>query len=182
MKSKLLKKTVKIKTYWSEQSFRNLLITSKTIKLRAFAKVFFFTSSFERKKSRGKNRGKNLAEGGKIDNKTFRGVKLATKCLRGVKSSKKCLRGVKLVQNCPGRQKKKCPRGVKKSCFVTMGVRKIPVFSLEVDKNPKFVRGGHGDFPPPRPPLRFFYWNSPKNIRLKRNNLVLTRALQHFCS
>jgi len=66
------------------------------------------------------------------------------------------------VQNCPeGSKEKKCPRGVEKSCFVTEGVMKIPVFSLGVEKNPNFVRGGHGDFPPP---LRFFYWNSPKLI------------------
>jgi len=47
----------------------------------------------------------------------------------GKMGEKSCPRRVKLTKNCHGGHKKKtCPRGGNKSCFVSEGVRKIPVF------------------------------------------------------
>jgi len=66
---------------------------------------------------RGKN-DKKLSEGGKIGGKTVWGGKIG--------------------QNC--HKKKMCLRGVKKSCLVSEGVRKIPVFVQGWTKS-NFVRG-----------------------------------------
>jgi len=53
---------------------------------------------------------------------------------------------------------------------------KIPVFSLGVEKNPNFVRGGHGDFPPP--PSAFFTGIA---LRYLHDNCKLSINLLYTC-
>jgi len=83
---------------------------------------------------RGYNGWKNLSERGKIAEKN---------CPRAVKSAGKTVLGGQIGQNClgGGHKKKTCPRSVKKSCFVSEGVWKIPVFGQGVEKIPILSKG-----------------------------------------
>jgi len=71
------------------------------------------------------------------------------KLSEGGKIYKKLSEGDKIGQNCLGSQEKTCPMGVNKSCFVSEGVRKIPVFGQGVEKLPILSEGVTKIFLPP---------------------------------